>query len=205
MKTGKARLEQAIRPKGIKFPEDKNAMGNRKRFDFVFAASALTPGAKTFVLNIGGHFHLFATGSGKETFMVASEGRPGNMLAISPNGKFLLASSYGDYQIGNHLVSLVDLTSGSTWQRLVLPGSSAGPVAFAADGRTFATTVDGPHGEILLHETASGKVRATIRGFRGRVQALAFFPDGRRLASGQSDSSVLIWDLSAPEHSKKGP
>jgi WD40 repeat protein len=205
MKTGKARLEHAIRPKGIDFPDEEDAPRERKRFGLDFAASTFTPDAKTFVLDIGAHFHLFDTGSGKETFMFPSEGRFRDALSISPDGKSLLASSYGDFEIGNHSLSLVDLTSGSTLQRLVLPGASAGRVAFAADGRSFAATVDGPAREIVVHETASGKVRATIRGFRGQARALAFFPDGRRLASGQSDSSVLIWDLSAPEHAKKGP
>lgn len=204
MKTGKARLEHPIRPKGIDFPDDEDVRRDRN-FRFDSAPTTLTPDAKTFVLDMGGHVHLFDTATGQETFMFASQGRFGDTVAISANGKSLLASSWGDFRAGYHLVFLVDLTSGSTLQRLVLPGRRAGGVAFAADGRSFATTVEGPPGEILVHETASGKVRATIRGFRGRAQALAFFPDGRRLASGQSDSSVLIWNLSAAEHAKKGP
>jgi WD40 repeat protein len=205
MKTGKARLEHRLRPKGVEIPDDDDPQNDFKRFKLDFAATAFTPDARTFVIDIAGHFHLFDTASGKETLMFPSEGRRGDGLAISADGKRLLASSYGDFRIGNHTVSLIDLSSGATLQRLVLPGSSAGGVAFSPDGRTFATSVDGPPGEILLHETASGKVRATIRGFRGRAQALAFFPDLRRLASGQSDSTVLIWDLSAGEHARKVP
>jgi WD40 repeat protein len=204
MKTGKARLEHAIRPKGVNFPDEEDARRDFK-FEFFSAATAFTPDAKTFIIDVARHFHLFDSNSGKETFMFPSEGRMRDAMAISPDGKRLLASSYGDFRIGNHSVSLVDLTSGSTLQRLVLPGSAAGRVAFAADGRSFAATIEGPPGEILVHETASGKVRATIRGFRGRPQALAFFPDGRRLASGQSDSTVLIWDLAAAEHARKKP
>jgi WD40 repeat protein len=123
---------------------------------------------------------------------------------VSPDGKYLLASASGDYRVGKHTVAFVELASGTTLQRHLLPGSSAGRVAFAADGRTFAATLDGPSSEFVLFETASGKERATIRGFRGRTRSLAFFPDGRRLASAQSDSTVLIWDLSSPEHAK-GP
>jgi WD40 repeat protein len=205
MKTGKALAEHAIRPKGINFPEDDDARRERKEFELAFTAAAFTPDARIFVIDIGGNFHLFDTTTGKETSLFPSEGRSRDALAVSPDGKRLVASSYGDYRVGTHAVAVIDLTSGVTLQRLVLPGSAAGAVAFAADGRSFATSVEGPRGEVLVHELASGKVRATVRGFRGRVRALAFFPDGRRLASGQSDSTVLFWDLAAPEHARKGP
>jgi WD40 repeat protein len=205
MKTGKARLEHPIRPKGIDFPDEEDDRRGRGKMEFDFSAATLSPDAKTLVLDISGHFHLFDTSTGKEKVMFASEGRLRDSLAISTNGKYLLASSYGDSQVGKHPVNLIDLGSGSALQRLSVPGTGSGRSAFAVDGRTFATTVDGPPGEIVLYETASGNVRATLRGFRGLVQSLTFFPDGRRLASAQSDSTVLIWDLTAPEHTKKGP
>jgi WD40 repeat protein len=202
MKTGKARFEHPIRPQGVKFPDkDKREL----EFKFDIAGAALTPDAKTFVLAFGGNFHLFDASTGKETVMFVAEGRTGGSMAVSPNSKHVLASAYGDYQIGKHQVALLDLATGTTMQRLLLPGSGAGAVAFAPDGRTFAATVDGPEGKILLYETASGNVRGTIGGFRGRVRSLAFFPDSRRLASGHSDSTVLVWDLTAPEHLDKGP
>src|SRR5439155_20931653 len=97
-------------------------------------------------------------------------------------------------------VFVLDLTT----QELVgvpLAGFVGGPVAFAADGRSFAATVytsgSRTPGEIRVFETASGRERLRIGDLPGRVESLAFFPDGRRLASGLSDSSVLIWDLTA--------
>jgi len=52
-------------------------------------------------------------------------------------------------------------------------------------------------GEIRVFETASGRERHRIKGLRARVESLAFLWGGRRLASGLSDSTVLIWDLTA--------
>lgn len=68
-------------------------------------------------------------------------------------------------------------------------------MAFSWDGRMFATATQEPHSRILVYEIATGKVRCTIRGYRGQVRSLAFLPGDRRLASGQSDSTVLIWNL----------
>ena len=207
MKTGKARLEHAIRPKGMKFPDEDDATNDGKKD---LAPATLTADARALVLGLG-RFHFFDTGTGKEVGLFASEDRAGERIsgfgyfAMSPNGKYLLASESGDYRAGKHSLSLIDVRSGMEVLRLLLDGSSAGRVAFAADGRAFATMVDGPRSEIVVYETASGNVRATIRGFRGQARTLAFFPDGRRLASAQSDSSVLIWDLSVPEVARKGP
>jgi WD40 repeat protein len=202
MKNGKARFEHPIRPRGIEFTNKDDR--RETEFEFDRYAAVLTPDAKTLVLWIRGKYHLFDAATGKESVTFPAEGRMGS-LAVSADSKHLLASAYGDYETGNHQVVLLDLATGTTMQRLLLPGSGAGAVAFAPDGRTYAATLDGPGGKILLYETASGNVRGTIGGFRARVRSLAFFPDGRRLASGHGDSTLLVWDLTAPEHLHKGP
>jgi WD40 repeat protein len=69
----------------------------------------------------------------------------------------------------------------------------------------YATAVPDPEGGILIYETASGNVRSSIRGFRGQVQALAFFPGGRLLASSLSDATVVLWDLTSLPPAEKGP
>src|SRR5262249_31938312 len=45
-----------------------------------------------------------------------------------------------------------------------------------------------------LWEVATGRLRAEIRGHQGSVGAAAFSPDGRLLATGSNDATVLIWD-----------
>jgi WD40 repeat protein len=45
-------------------------------------------------------------------------------------------------------------------------------------------------------EFSTGRLRATLRGHRGRVQAIAFAPDGHDLLSAGFDRMVRQWDLS---------
>ena len=46
-------------------------------------------------------------------------------------------------------------------------------------------------------EVAGGATRHEFTGHDGVVPAVAFSPDGKRLATGGNDTSVLIWDLTA--------
>jgi hypothetical protein len=50
-------------------------------------------------------------------------------------------------------------------------------------------------GLIRLWEWATGKERARLVGHGGAVVALAYAPDGRLLASGCTDTTALVWDV----------
>ncbi|MFO0967648.1 MAG: WD40 repeat domain-containing protein [Gemmataceae bacterium] len=66
-------------------------------------------------------------------------------------------------------------------------------VALARDGKSLALA--GPGGAVQVIDVLSGKERAAFKGHTGTVNALAFAPDGKRLASASQDSTALIWDL----------
>lgn len=84
---------------------------------------------------------------------------------------------------------------------------------FTPDGRTVAAGIEdfprdrGPQwtlsdrkrilgGRVQLLEVATGEIRAEFLGHWGQVSALAVSADGRLLASGGGDTTVLLWDLS---------
>jgi WD40 repeat protein len=203
MKNGKARFEHAIRPTGVKIP-DPDQRDRKEDFLFRLGGGDMTPDGKTFIWHIDGNYYLFDVATGKETRKFPTASSIFSNSTISADSKRLLVSSNGSYETKNHLVFLIDLAYGKVLQQFPLPGSNNGPVAFSADGRVFATSVDEPQKAILLYEIASGKVRYAIRGYRGAVRSLAFFPDGSRLASGHRDSTVLIWDLNSPPEMAKG-
>ncbi len=218
MKTGKMKAEHVLKPQGVKNLPDGKVQGPG-----VTPGVVMSPDGKTVVVHLGAGntisnllgkanrantYFVFDTGSGKETIQFSlGKGSP-TRLAISPNGRWLLSRENGD-----NAVTLTDLTSGKTWQRLLVPGT-AYPVAFSPDGRMFAAPVDGPEKksgpatksltgpaakggprQIHIYEIASGQLRGKFDTVPSDVWPLAFFPDGRRLASGMGDSTILIWDL----------
>jgi WD40 repeat protein len=68
-----------------------------------------------------------------------------------------------------------------------------GPQAISPDGTLFAAGADN---SIRLWDVATGRELSPLRGHHGVVQSLAFFPDGKRLLSGSSDTTALVWELS---------
>lgn len=199
VKTGKAMFEHAIRPSGITIPDEEDDIASEELRKTGFGSAAFSPDGKMFVLDFGGNYHFFDTSTGKEKLRAPSDGSIGGHMTASQNSKYLLASAWGSQGLGGHPVSLLDFASGKLLRRMLLPGRSAGPVAFSADGRAFATTVESSSSKIVVYEMSGGDIRCTIQGYRGQVRSLAFFPDGRRLAAGLSDSTVVIWDLTSPE------
>jgi WD40 repeat protein len=86
-----------------------------------------------------------------------------------------------------------DLASGK--ERLTLPLNKVTRgrvvIAWSPDGRTLAVG----DRKIQLFEVSTGKLRREFEGHQGQVRSLAFSPDGRLLASGSTDTTVLIWDV----------
>ena len=48
----------------------------------------------------------------------------------------------------------------------------------------------------VLWDAASGQRMRTLEGHTEFVNSVAFSPDGSKLASGSSDGTVVLWDVS---------
>jgi WD40 repeat protein len=63
--------------------------------------------------------------------------------------------------------------------------------AWAPDSQRMATA----GGEIFVWDVGARQKVKTFEGYTGDVVALSFSPDGKDLASGSSDGTVLVWNL----------
>jgi WD40 repeat protein len=79
------------------------------------------------------------------------------------------------------------------WRRQM--GAMIYDVAFSPDGGTVA--VASLDHTVYLLDARTRAVRRRLRGHRDQVWNLAYSPDGRRLASGDSSGKVLLWELAS--------
>jgi WD40 repeat protein/serine/threonine protein kinase len=120
------------------------------------------------------------------------EGLRGQLL--SRDGRLALGTTK------DYVGQLWDLLTGR--KRATLPGRIAPGVntaAFSADGRYLAYSTD----DFVVHlwDVQTSTEACAFRGHSAHVRALAFSPDGKRLASGANypDNSVHLWSVPAHE------
>jgi WD40 repeat protein len=68
-------------------------------------------------------------------------------------------------------------------------------LAISPDGRLLAQADDR---KVRLWDLYTGKEAAAFEGHRGLILALAFAPDGKRLATASADTTGLLWDVEPP-------
>jgi WD40 repeat protein len=118
-------------------------------------------------------------------------------LAVGPDGKTVLAG-------GPDRLHVLDLVAGKVVREVDTGALSptTDPV-YRPDGKVFAVGlqdhrgVPGDPSVVAVYDAATYKQLRAFRGHAGLVTALAFSPDGARLASGSFDTTVLVWDVSA--------
>ncbi|HLW64272.1 MAG TPA: WD40 repeat domain-containing protein [Gemmataceae bacterium] len=114
-------------------------------------------------------------------------------LAFLPDNQTLAVAGF------NQRVVLWDVAAKKERYSLALAnGNFTGPMAISPDGRLLALGVinaDSSMGKVVVWELASGFLRHEFEGHAGLITALAFAPDGRMLATGGSDTTIVLWDL----------
>jgi WD40 repeat protein len=157
-----------------------------RRFGLVLACAALPAVARA------------AEEKDKPMLVLDAGGHPGVVWKVlfSPDGKELITVSE------DKTVRVWDVATGEA-VRVLRPPAGKGPegmlfaAALSPDGQTLAVGGFGPPdnpGAIYLIALATGRIECVLRGHTNGIDALAFAPDGKRLASGSSDGTARVWD-----------
>jgi RNA polymerase sigma factor (sigma-70 family) len=124
-------------------------------------------------------------------------------LIVSADGRFLacvaLIRRQGETRIKESRIHVWELATGK--EIACFATSCTTVVAFSPDGRILATS-DSGHSDYPTHEApihlwdvTTGDEVGRLRGHNTFVESLVFSPDGKTLATGLADSTILIWDL----------
>jgi WD40 repeat protein len=115
-------------------------------------------------------------------------------VAVATNRSAVFRANPGfphvvDYERGHHVFEL---------ERAFHQPMGLAPV-FSPDGNSFATAIATKEGTfgVCLYDWQRGKTLHTFVGHAAPISCLTFSPDGKTLASGSYDTTVLLWDLSA--------
>jgi RNA polymerase sigma factor (sigma-70 family) len=173
-------------------------------FDSVIAHCSFGAGNKLLALGTMLTAHVTELATGEERFAA-----PSQALAFAPNGRTLAVATPGEPEqikladgrsrfLGNVAsgIDLVDTGSGKR-RRLAIPSDFVHSIAFSPDGKVLAVD-QGWHGlKVRLYRIEDGDEVQEIVGPAKITHpgGLAFAPDGRSLAAGLDDTTVLIWNL----------
>jgi len=137
--------------------------------------------------------------------VVSAAAQAAESVAFSPDGRLLAAGA------DDGSVRLFDVTDPAHPRQLTVAhgAGDADPiytVAFAPDGRTIAAaSVNTDSVQLWALTSGDGLVRAgpDLGGMASYPIGLAFTPDSRTLAIGNSDKNVYLWDVASPGHPRR--
>jgi WD40 repeat protein len=174
---------------------------------------AFHPDGKTFATgSFDGTARLWDTATGQPVGTLMQHAGKVYSVAFRPDGKLLATASLvlkgNTALLEGSTVRLWEAASGKpSGQPIWVPGVALAAVAWSPDGNTlaFGGFVPGntpgrvERGVVFLWDVKAGK-RGQELVHAEAVKALAFHPDGKRLATASEDGVVRFWDVAQGRH-----
>jgi hypothetical protein len=152
---------------------------------------------------------LWDVGTGRELHTLKGHEGEISCVAFSPDGKLVASAGWNYSQNPDPAIRIWDAATGKELRRLHGQTHGVHALAFTPDGRALASAGASfdPQGDpafaeaLLLLDVATGQVLRRLDGAPARnhgdwrqVRALAFSPDGKTLASGESDQALVLYE-----------
>ena len=126
--------------------------------------------------------------SGNGIATLEAHKRNATALAFSPDGKLLATGGY------DRRIVIWNLKSSKSLVEISKSVGAMGALAFAPDGKTLAgSTYQNP--EVKFWDAKTGVEVRGIPGLQAYIVCIAYSPDGKILAMGNSRGEILLWKV----------
>jgi WD40 repeat protein len=148
--------------------------------------------------------HRFGVGGGRVGAVQGTEPvrefKGGRCIQFSPDGQWLATADQAN-------VRIYDTRRLELVREFLFKESRARVqcLAFSADSKSLAVgrVAVKDTGAVELWDVSTGAIRSHGAAHLGAITCLAFSPDGRFLASGSTDKSVIVWDMGVGKESAR--
>jgi WD40 repeat protein len=175
---------------------------------WVYAVAALAEGKTVVSAGSDRQVIVWDAAAGRKRWELKGHTDRVNCLALSPDGKTVASGSR------DRTVRLWDVARGKEVGRFEAGGSLKG-LAFSPDGKLLATAsgndlfdnwvVEVPGHGAAVWDVARRKRLLRLEGHTGGVNAIAFSPNGKMLATAGNDRTVRLWDSSTGKELRSLP